>query len=312
LPEQRLSAAARLVGCPEGGSAARRFLDAAPATGIDPSLIWVTGSSDGRIRQVCLAVLGSGRTAMLFLSGPDPSTGDEQTQQAERAACVRAAGAYLDTETDAELMQALPSPGEFWAISAFRAGGLVELAELAYLRRVYRSPDRKAAPAVLANGIEIGSIASLGGLEATRNDLISALEKSYEQTMDCPALCGMRDTSDVLESHMGVGEWDPALWWLVRRNGSPEACLLLNHCPELDSIELVYVGLSPAVRGLGLAHKLMCVGIAETHSLGAHEMTCAVDRANAPALKLYTALGFETFADRTAMVGTPGEVAQSR
>ena len=39
-----------------------------------------------------------------------------------------------------------------------------------------------------------------------------ALDRSYVDTMDCPELCGMRATADILASHKATGEFDPSLW----------------------------------------------------------------------------------------------------
>jgi ribosomal protein S18 acetylase RimI-like enzyme len=308
-PEKRLEGAARLVGCPVDAGAARRFLNAAPASGVDPSLIWGTTGANGRIREVCLTVIGAGRTAMMFLSGPNGTGSNGTDRVVDRAACLRAAAEYLTRQTDTALMQALPNPEEEWAISAFEASGMTRLAELSYLRRRFVPADRRLPTAI--DGFEVVSVESLGGLGAARDELLTVLDRSYEQTLDCPGLCGMRRTPDVLESHVAVGKFDPARWWLARRDGEPVACLLLNHCPELDAIELVYVGVAVSARGESLAHKLLCLGLAHTHGVGAREMTCAVDRANKPAMRLYDALGFETFANRIAVVGVPSNVARA-
>ncbi|MBC7773355.1 MAG: hypothetical protein H7210_12735, partial [Pyrinomonadaceae bacterium] len=76
-PHQRQMAAERIVGASAEGhgsvaAAARRFLESAESLNIDVSLMWGTIDPSGRFfHHVCLAVVGAGRTAMLFFSGPD-------------------------------------------------------------------------------------------------------------------------------------------------------------------------------------------------------------------------------------------------
>ncbi len=78
-PDLALSAAGRLVSQsnPNIETAAKRLVASAPEHGIDLSLIWATleprqGRKAPKVRQACLAVLGAGRTAMLFISEPAP------------------------------------------------------------------------------------------------------------------------------------------------------------------------------------------------------------------------------------------------
>jgi len=290
-PERIEAAVARLVGR-DDPHAVRRFIANAPDHGIDLTLFWGTGEP---LREVCLAVPGAGRTAMLFVGPPAGDHGEEL------AACVAAARAHMCGEHGAALVQALPEPHERHAIAAFERAGLTKLGDLAYLRR----PFSKPAPARHAwpEGVRAASVSALGGLDAAHGDLSLALERSYEATLDCPGLCGMRELSDVLESHRAVGRWGPELWWVIYLDEQPEGCLLLNHCPELRSVELVYLGLSPALRGRGVGLAAMTNGIVRAASCRAGEMTCAVDRNNVPALRLYARLGFTEFASRVAFVG---------
>ena len=101
------------------------------------------------------------------------------------------------------------------------------------------------------------------GLDAAAPELLEALESSYQDTLDCPELCGLRETPDVLDSHRSTGVFDPALWWMVHVNGQARGCALFNRCPEQRTIELVYLGLSPELRGRGLGKWLLrplCLG----------------------------------------------------
>lgn len=287
--------------------AARRFLSAAHSHGIDPSLLW--GAFDPAHPdlplEVCLAVLGSGRTATLFLGPEDTSPARTAHQRhAARVAAARAAIDHLSAEPSGgvTLLQALPSPDEVSTIAALESAGLWRIAELDYLRRDARRRIEPVPPEQWPAGAEAQRLDLLGPPQAWTDDLLDTLERSYTDTLDCPELCGLRDTRDVLASHQAVGRWDPSLWWLLRFEGRPAGCALLNPSPEQDSIELVYLGLTPEARGKGLAALLLRHAIARARVHPARWITCAVDRRNTPARKLYARAGFEPFTERTALV----------
>lgn len=268
--------------------------------------MWATIGSGpmGGVRQVCLAVPGSGRTATLFLAPPDrlKDLGDPAQQHAERVAAATAACeglARLETP-EVVLAQSLPEPGEPWAVGALRDAGFERVGDLAYMSRPLDPPGGPSPDGSWPDGIEVESVASLG--DAWEGPVLEALEASYEGTLDCPALCGLRQTEDVLASHLATGRWDPGLWWLVRDRGAPRGVALFTHCPESRSVELVYLGLGPTVRGLGLGRRLMALGISSASLLDADELTCAVDKHNAPALGLYESVGMTAFAQRVALV----------
>lgn len=287
--------------------AARRFLAAAPSHGIDPSLMW--GAFDpahpDHPLEVCLAVIGTGRTATLFLGPEDTAAGRTADERhAARVAAARAAIDHLSTERAGEvtLIQALPSPDETSTIAALESAGLRRIAELDYLRRDARRRIEPVPPEQWPAGATPDRLDLLGPPEAWTDDLLDTLDRSYRDTLDCPELCGLRDTRDVLASHRAVGRWNPSLWWLLRLDGRPAGCALLNPSPEQDSIELVYLGLTPEARGKGLAALLLRHAIARARTQPARWITCAVDRRNAPARKLYANAGFEPFTERTALV----------
>lgn len=314
-PELWVPAAERLVGqrVALGGdpararlAAAKRFVDQAPAHGIDMSLAWATLDSTGsRVRQVCLGVLGSGRTAMLFLSGPgaDDQAGPESEQHSERVAVIRACTEKLHElkPGSVALFQALPEPQDTASVAALRAAEYTWVGNLSYLRRPLQRSDAKHGPTgELPPGVAIVTCDQLG----TEMDAVVtvALERSYLDTRDCPALCGLRDTADVLTSHRETGVWDPSIWWILTYEGQPEGCMLLAQTPEHDALELVYIGLGPKLRGLGLGSRMLRTALMTTAQRRVGELTCAVDRANDPAMKLYRKHSFVPFASRVAFV----------
>lgn len=357
VPEDlRLSAAARLIGEQAGDPmlAAERFLESAAHLRVDMDLMWCTvaggnvaaGVGVVHVRQVVLGVVGSGRTAMLFVSGPDRRAGmwggaaklrllggSAPLAEAKRErislihhACEELSRPAKDGRPRAVLAQSLLEQREVDAGEALVLAGFQRLGELAYMRRPLSKsgPGRaleKAGEPAWPDGLRVRSLEELlrEGHTQTQVDawLAEALDRSYVDTQDCPELCGMRTMPDVLESHKSVGVFDPSLWWIVfDRASHAMACLLLTVCPEMDSIELVYLGLAPEVRGRGLGSMLLSFGLRQLYDgplrantgadvlriAGTGGMTCAVDSRNASAVKLYRRAGFERFGVRVPYV----------
>lgn len=315
VPRQhRVDAAARLVATPgaDPSDCGHRFLKRAREHGISLDLFWAVLDGIGRVRQSALVVPQAGRTAMLFLSGvgEDARCGGREQQYRDRVAVIRGAirGTVDAVGDGVHLVQALPAPEEWWAVEAFQGAGMLRLGDLAYLRRPLRSPAGVMGVVGVAGespawpeGVEVRPMTSLDD-SAARRLLREALERTYIDTLDCPGLCEMRDIDDVIESHRATGEPDPSLWWIVYLNDVPEGCVLLSPCPEQDSVELVYMGLGPGLRGRGLATGLLARAIDRAQRTRLSHVVCAVDEKNEPARALYARLGFSAYAHRIAFV----------
>lgn len=324
-PELALAAAVRLVSqqLPERELAARKFLATAPSHRIDISLMWATvkprrpGRRTPGVGQVCLLVPGHGRTAMLFLSEPDPAdAASEQTGLAnsERIACITAAREHVAAHLSEsiKLLQGLPSPNESWSVNAFEGAGFSRAGQLSYIRTALPHPAQALPMGAWPAGVEVVSVKELAqsrgiGERSPEIDriLIKALERSYIDTLDCPELCGLRETGDVLESHRSTGVCDPSLWFVVLFQGEPAGCMLLSRCPEQHCVELVYLGIGPELRGKGLGKLLMQFGVRALAKVSEPELCCAVDLRNTAALRLYGSLGFLPFSERVALVKKP-------
>lgn len=310
-PPLFLAAARRLVSQvnTDVDSAAKRLIDSASAHGIDLGNCWVTlepGTSSPKVRQACLAVLGAGRTCMVFVSEPDRAGEDARAADERRACADAACTTMMRTMPDrVHIAQSLPEPDERWALAAVLGAGFIKVGDLSYMRRESKPSRHRHAPdgpTGLPDGITAERVSRLP--EALRDSLlIAALDASYDDTLDCPELCGLRDTADVLVSHRSVGKQDDSLWWVISENNTPLGCCLMNLCPDQRSAELVYLGLGPTLRGRGVAKSILAYAMDE--SLAGRpgwSVTCAVDDRNTPALALYRRLGFKSFANRTALV----------
>lgn len=345
---------------PDPHQAGRRFLEAASILGLDTSLMWGVRSDSpqsstehGVFSQAILAVVGTGRTAMLFLSGiPNtkglwrlPLTGTPahtsamQRSLGERIALIERACAEIVhpgpvTGEGIVLAQALLDPPGTELAAAFTGAGFMRLGDLAYMRLDFSLSDRSKSAfrtgqagcdEVFPPDLRVANLAALlaEGMSQAEVDrlLIESLQQSYIDTLDCPELCGMREPADVLVSHRSVGQFDPRLWWVVIKDGKGVGCVLLNQNAETDSVELVYLGIGPAIRGMGMGMRLMRMalqGLREVLRVSGQGsggggkgrggaklqggVTCAVDVRNVPAMKLYQRLGFARFGLRVPLV----------
>lgn len=253
-----------------------------------------------RIREACLAIEGPGKTAMCFISGP-VSEHDDVGRDAERGSCLRSLIRHLEPKR-VSLAQALPEPHERWAIDAYKSAGFTHAGELSYMELELAGRRRKqpTQPVSWPAGIETRSVRDPH--ESDHEHLIRILEGSYIDTLDCPELCGLRATEDVLESHLSTGEFDPSMWTLAFEDGLPIGCSLVSSIPENGSAELVYIGITPRGRRRGLGRALLEHSIAALHERRIERLVCAVDQRNLPAMRLYKSLGFQVFSARSAWV----------
>lgn len=287
---RRRDAIACLVarGGPRSEAHADRFIAFAATQRIDLDAMWAALDPGGLIEATVLAVPNPGRTAMLFASHPPLG------ELIPRVAAVidRACTDLRDLPVD--LAQVLLEPAERRDRAAYLSADFTELAMLGYMERsLRRLPEAPPPPPGIT--IEV--------FDETRvDDVRGILDRSYENTLDCPGLFGLRRTADILEGHRATGEHDPNLWFLLIDRGVAEGVLLFNPSASDRSIELVYLGLAAAVRGRGLGRWLLQSGLSRLRGRPETTVKLAVDEANAPALALYRAAGFRRTQRRVALV----------
>ena len=89
---------------------------------------------------------------------------------------------------------------------------------------------------------------------ANHRRLAAVVEASYEQTLDCPELNGVREMDDVLAGYRASGVFDASRWLIAQYAGADVGCLLLSDFPEHDNWELVYMGVLPSAAGTRLGN----------------------------------------------------------
>jgi len=241
------------------------------------------------IAATCLWVPAPGKSAMLF--APALSEFPDSAPAAQLAIVA----AMDDARNDGILLvQAMMEPNDAAGKTTFAAAGLTQLATLTYMER---------RPPIHPPTFELPADLTLLPYQATTHALFrDAISRSYTQTLDCPALSGLRDIEDVIEGHKAVGTFDPQLWAVLTRGDETLGCLLLAEIPARQALELVYLGLTPEARGRGLGRLLMQRVLAISARRHFSLATLAVDAANLPALRLYRRCGYTSVAQRVAMI----------
>lgn len=290
-PGRRSEAIERLVGTIAGDRVAvDRFLHYAKANAIRLDGLWSRLDQAGSIAFSVLVVPSAGRTAMVFSSRPASPRRIPAITGLIDHACGQLGGWNVN------LAQALIEPAERAEREAFTSAGFLELSLLSYLERPLSRTDAVPAPQ-WPPGVRIEPYA-----ETLHDDLVRALEESYERTLDCPGLYGLRTTDDIIAGHMATGQFVQSLWTLLRMADKPAGALLLNPFPGHRTAELVYLGLAPAARGRGLGRQLLRYGLGLLKKRRERTLTLAVDEHNTPALALYRSEGFRPLAQRVALI----------
>ena len=267
---------------------ARRFIAFAHRSRISLDWLWTIRGRDGLPGICVMAVPSEGRTTMIFTS----EVQDIDTQQ-QLTRLLEHATAFLE-EQPVDLAQGLLGPDDAIGQQAFLDAGFRKLATLQYME-CETAPHQR--PPVVPGDLKLVTYD-----ESRREDLRLTLEASYEETLDCPGLRGLRSTDDVIKGHQSTGHYDASLWTLAFVKDKPVGCVLINESSSGRQAELVYLGLSPQARGKGygkiMARHAMSLAAGQRLRL----LSLAVDMNNKPALNLYGSLGFTATNHRLAVI----------
>jgi ribosomal protein S18 acetylase RimI-like enzyme len=291
------SAVGILLSSIEGRASAEQvqtFIAMASQRGMNLDDLWIARRGD-HIQWAMLPVVSPGRT-MLLLSPPTVP----KNVPLECISAVVEAACEHHRERGVHLAQLLIDPAEMSLRASYLQTGFTYLAELVYLSREVK----KVAPIPpLPPGLQL-----LNYSPQTHALFVHTIARSYEQSLDCPGLSGLREMEDVIVGHKGAGDFDPALWFVVIANGQPLGVLLLGLATHADALELVYLGLVPEGRRKGLGELLMKLALLSVVQHNRGELTLAVDSRNVPAMRLYFRHGMRRMGSRAAMIRvlTPG------
>jgi ribosomal protein S18 acetylase RimI-like enzyme len=185
----------------------------------------------------------------------------------------------------ARLVQALLFPSETPLAPPLERNGLGHITSLWYLRH-----DLTLAADLLRAESRLVYQAYRHGDRALFHD---TLLRSYEGTLDCPEVNGVRSLEEILEAHRAQGIYHPEQWWLAREGSEPVGVLILSEMPEQAAWDVSYIGIVPEGRGRGLGQALLARAILEARTVETSQLTLAVDARNQPARNLYRRVGFE-------------------
>ena len=274
-----------LDGIPASEEQVREFAQFAWSRGIDVGHLWLAGMG-GRMAWAVLPVVSPGKTMLLLTPGRLP-------QEVDAGPLVEKVCEWF-ANGGGHLAQVLANPADFPLRQFFGHHGFREIAELHYLQANAKS----SGPPTLPHGFHLERYS-----EAAHSLFASAISASYQDSLDCPLMAGLRDIEDVIVGHRASGEFDPQFWFvLLDASDQPYGVLLLTRVPRNDLAELVYLGLSPAMRGRGFGDLLMRQAIWAVREMELGRLTLAVDSKNTPALQLYYRHGMSHAGSKTAML----------
>lgn len=190
--------------------------------------------------------------------------------------CLRSEQVYL--------AQALPSPGCTHDVEILERNGYSKAADLLYLvwQRGTTGPNH-----------ELSELSVEPYTPADRCRLARIIEQTYVETLDIPAMNGLRSIDDVLDGYFRSVADENRHWFILTGPNEDIGCLLLaDHAPH-DQVELVYMGIVPKFRGRRWGERITRFAqnrVSEV--LGRQRLVLAVDALNLPAISMYCHLGF--------------------
>jgi mycothiol synthase len=243
-------------------------------------ILLLAAHRDDRLVAASIAQFLPGRTAVTWLpqftapSDPDQLSLTDQFHAQLRQELVA---------RGVDLVQGLEPCDHQPTVALREAAGFIHAADLLYLgAEVDCFPVREPALPFETECFEPTAAERLQRL----------IDRTYEQTLDCPQMDGLRETSDVIAGYRAIGEFRPELWRIARYSQRDVGCLLMNVHGDADHAEIVYLGIAPEARGRGYGLALTRLALWLTRELGCERVVLAVDAANDPAISMYAAAGF--------------------
>ena len=240
---------------------------------------------DERVAGAYMVLLGARVAALAGVRGIDNHDTTAARLLSTLVDQVRSAGVVQ--------IQAILDGSESIAEEIVELAGFTMLAELQQMALMLPKNPNNAVieSAALPSGLQWIDARSV---EPAR--LTQLIAHTFIETLDCPALNGLRAPQDVLEGFLD-GQSLPAQehWWILASSDKLLGCSFVNPLPS-QAAELVYMGLGVTSRGRGYGRLLLEQGIRSALKLHADSFLAAVDCDNWPAIRLYGQAGFQEHA----------------
>ena len=270
------------------GQAMQQMISNVPTSA---STLWWARS--GRTTHAVAAIIrGVGRTSMIFFSPPyAPGVNHEQLAHLISEISEDAVNGGMS------LVQALIDPRDTEQADVLKDSGMILLAELIYMRR-----DLRIRPPEEPEARE--ELAWRNYRQFTETELGEVISQSYADSVDCPALRGVREMTDVISGHKCSGAFCPEAWWIVDCGypPGPAGCILVNDSTKAPSADIIYMGVAREFRRRGLAGTMLQRCIAQAAQRHCETVSVAVDTRNEHAMRVYEQSGFVEIHRRLAYV----------
>jgi mycothiol synthase len=243
---------------------------------LDPQGIIVARNQAGlRGVQVCVPLAGAGGLCWLPRTRPADAALAEQLVQH---------GLDWLHSRGTKIAQALVSPADSPGIGPLLRRGFRSITRLNYLDH-----ELIAVPSASQSLISYSTYSP-----ANRALFHGTLLRTYEGSLDCPELNGIRSLDEIIAGHMAQGKFRPEHWWLVYEAERPVGVAMVTEVPDLEAWDMSYLGVVPEARRRGIGRAVTVHALQAAHDARAPRMTLAVDDRNRPARQLYESLGFQS------------------
>lgn len=248
---------------------------------INPQGLFIVRGPDGlKGALLCLPVPGA--SALLWPPGASADRRTEMEDVLLRHACI-----WL-RQRGVKLTQTLLAPEETFLAAPLLRHGFTAVTRLWYMRHDLNLP------------VACLHIPARLDYRPFDDDALfrQTLSRTYEGTLDCPEINGVRDIEQVLEGHRAQGMFDPRRWWLACAGERPVGVLMMTEMPESGDWEVAYMGVVPEARQRGFGREILLHALCEARAADVPSVTLSVDARNQPAWNLYRSVGFEPFDQR--------------
>jgi mycothiol synthase len=249
----------------------------------------LVGREEDEIVSCCLSVDSPGRTSAVYTPSWIPDG-----QAADRLVSLLNEAAERARHRQIHFLQSIIPLEASLERKILERAAFERLAELIYMDNDLTLP--------LLVGKPPPSLTRVTYSPDTHSLFAKVVLETYEGSLDCVRLNGLREIDEILDTHRATGVFDPLMWFVGVAEGDPVGALLLARIPEQAAVEVVYMGLRPSYRGRGYATALLTHGTRIARDQAALRMTLAVDVLNVPARHLYEQFGFRELTRRCAWI----------